>query len=295
LVARRGFEPLISALKGRRPRPLDERALFTDCSMGKAVRSSLEMYRDHSEGQARVKDEANPRWLVAGLVLLLSIAFGGLWLSSRDAGEAADREAPPAPAFSAELRYIGRDGVTGMPVRVDDRFIAERQRGIERYGQDRREPVPPPPKNGAEISALRVPSLEINHETGRYGLDEYGRLDVPQDRTTIGWHPAYSSLPGEDGATFLAAHYEYQGQPGVFYSLATLEPGSVVYIETEDGGTHAYRVTSTIDYDLAVIDMGALLRGREGVESVVLMTCSGPVVQGNYQWRTVVLAERVGL
>lgn len=32
LVARRGFEPLISGLKGRRPSPLDERARRVDCA-----------------------------------------------------------------------------------------------------------------------------------------------------------------------------------------------------------------------------------------------------------------------
>ncbi len=199
-----------------------------------------------------------------------------------------------APALGAELRYIGRDGATGMAARVDDRFIAEVEHGVERYGLDEREAVPPPERAGVEPAVLRVPDLGVDHTTGRYGLDEYGRLDVPQDRTTIGWHPGYSDIPGAGGATFFAAHYEYQGIPGVFFTLSSLAPGAVVEMELDDGSVHQYRVTSTIDYDLAVIDMGALLLGREGTESVTLMTCSGPVRNGNYQERTVVLAERIG-
>ena len=60
-----------------------------------------------------------------------------------------------------------------------------------------------------------------------------------------------------------------------------------------DGAAHSYRVTSAMDYDLAAIDMGAVLRGREGIESVTLMTCSGPPNADGYPQRTVVLAERM--
>ena len=40
MVARRGFEPLISALKGRRPGPLDERAADAQVTSRPAVRAS---------------------------------------------------------------------------------------------------------------------------------------------------------------------------------------------------------------------------------------------------------------
>ena len=59
-----------------------------------------------------------------------------------------------------------------------------------------------------------------------------------------------------------------------------------------DWSSHRYRVTSVVDYALGAIDMGALLKGREGIESITLMTCSGPPNEGEYAFRTVVLAER---
>ena len=49
------------------------------------------------------------------------------------------------PGFGEQLRYIGRDGATGLPARVNDTFIAETEKAVERYGQDATEPVPPPP------------------------------------------------------------------------------------------------------------------------------------------------------
>ncbi|MDZ7729240.1 MAG: class F sortase [Dehalococcoidia bacterium] len=237
-----------------------------------------------------MKQHASLR-LAAGALALVAIATGSLaW----QPGVAQDGAKPATPAsLQDELRYVGRDPATGMPSRVDDRFIARVERDVERYGEDEREPVPPPPKEGVEPAELRIPALAIDQSVARFGLDEYGRLDVPQDRTTIGWHPAYSDVPGERGSTFFAAHYEYGGQPGVFHELSSLQEGDTVAITLGDGTEHTYRVVSTLDYVLGVLDMGAILQGMEGTEGVTLMTCSGPVRDGNYQWRTLVLAERV--
>ncbi|MFN8618863.1 MAG: class F sortase [Dehalococcoidia bacterium] len=198
-----------------------------------------------------------------------------------------------SPGFGEELRYVGRDGLTGMPARVNDRFIAETERAIERYGLDAREPVPPPAPGPLDIAWLTVAKLGITRaRVARYGLDAYGRLDVPQDTSTVGWNPAYCQLPGGGGATFLAAHVYFGGRPGIFSRLSTLSGGDSLEIGLNDGTVHAYRVTSVVEYALAAIDMGALLRGREGIESVTLMTCSGPPNEGEYAFRTVVLAER---
>lgn len=197
------------------------------------------------------------------------------------------------PGFGEGLRYVGRDGLTGMPARVNDRFIAETERAIERYGLDAREPVPPPVPGPVDIAWLTVARLGISRAgVARYGLDAYGRLDVPQDTSTVGWNPAYCQLPGNGGATFLAAHVYFGGRPGIFARLSTLAGGDSLEIGLNDGAVHAYRVTSVVDYALAAIDMGAILRGREGIESVTLMTCSGPPNEGEYAFRTVVLAER---
>jgi sortase (surface protein transpeptidase) len=224
-------------------------------------------------------------------VALLALAPGLLVpLPTRSAEGAA----PGTPSFATALRYIGRDPLTGLPTRVDDRFIAEAELAIERYGEDAREPVPPPPPGAVDISAISIPALNIlKAEVRRYGLDAYGRLDVPQDTTTVGWNPAFTSLPGSGGSTFLAAHFEYGGRPGIFHRLATLRPGDTVVVRLTDGSEHHYRVLSVVDYALGAIDMGAILRGLEGRESLALMTCSGPANEGEYAYRTVVLAERV--
>src|SRR6185437_14522737 len=84
-------------------------------------------------------------------------------------------------------------------------------------------PVPPPPAvPGADVATLTVPALGIDAApVKRYGVDEYGRLDVPQDNHTVGWNPAYAALPGTGGSTFFAAHYEFGGQPGISKNFPT--------------------------------------------------------------------------
>lgn len=207
---------------------------------------------------------------------------------------AAQSQSARATGLGAELRYVGRDPLTGMPARVDDRFIADAERAIERYGKDAGDPVPAPASGPVDVASMTIERLGLRDTpVGRYGLDAYGRLDVPQDAVTVGWNPAYNALPGEGGATFFAAHFEYAGRPGVFNRLSTLTAGDSVEVALSDGSRHSYRVTSTIEYALGTIDMGALLHGREGIESITLMTCSGPANEGEYAFRTVVLAERI--
>jgi len=229
--------------------------------------------------------------MLAVFVLGSSAAFVGAASALQQNQESAAAE---PPAVAAQLRYMGRDTLTGMPIRVDDRFIANVERAIARYGKDEETAVPPPPLEGLDVTTLSVPKLGLSGVTvDRFGLDAFGRLEVPQDNATVGWNPAYSEVPGEGGSTFLAAHFEYGGRPGVFFKLSTLAPGDDVVVGASDGSLHTYRVTSNVDYLLGSIDMGAVLKGREGIESITLMTCSGPPNGDGYPLRTVVLAERI--
>ena len=224
---------------------------------------------------------------VAAAVILGHDPLGG-------AGQPAQAAAGQAPAeFGQQLRYIGRDYLTGMPATVDDRFIAKVERAIADYGKEEAEAIPPPTPGPVDIARIEIPALRVSAPVGRYGVDKSGRLDVPTDASTVGWNPGFVSPPGFGGTTFFAAHFYYGGVPGVFNRISQLASGDIVTVTLSDGSRRNYRVTSTIDYALAAIDMGAILAGREGAESITLMTCSGPPNEGNYPFRTVVLAVAV--
>lgn len=233
---------------------------------------------------------------VTPLVVVVAALGVALWAPGsgphRASGTAA-LPAFPAAALTDQLRYVGRDGATGLPNAISDRYIAAIERSYESYYVEDGDPVPPPALTGPGVAALHLPSLGVEAPVIPLGLDSAGRLDVPHDAETVGWNPAFTGTPGIGSASFLAAHYEYSGTPGVFYRLSELRPGDEVVVKRSDGAEVRYRVRSAVDYALESIDMGAILKGLEGRESLSLMTCSGPGDGGRYPLRTLVLAERI--
>jgi sortase (surface protein transpeptidase) len=231
-------------------------------------------------------------WRPVRLPVLALLAAGALAAASLAPAGAQDSGShAPEAGLARQLHYISRDPLTGMGSTVGDRFIAAVEESFETYYAEDREPIPPPELTGPAVTRLEIPALGVSAAVASYGLDRAGRLDVPQDNATVGWNPGFTSTPGSGGSTFFAAHYEYLGSPGVFHELSSLQPGDEILVTLSDGAVLRYAVTSTIDYALATIDMGAILAGREGVESLTLMTCSGPGDGGRYPLRTVVLAE----
>lgn len=90
------------------------------------------------------------------------------------------------PGFGEQLRIL-RDCADGFPARVNDTFIAETEKAIERYGQDAGERFPPPPAGAVDIASMSIlVRLGLRQaRVGRYGLDAFGRLDVPQDTSSV--------------------------------------------------------------------------------------------------------------
>ncbi len=244
------------------------------------------------DGSFRCADyTTNMRRGLAFAPFFVALLLAGLLIARPMARDASAEAAPHG--LAEQLRYVGRDPLTGAAAPVDDGFIAAVEKSIDRYGKDEGEAVPAPALEGTDVSWLSVPALSVTKApVQRFGLDAFGRLEVPQDTQHVGWNPAYNSLPGGGGSTFFAAHFEYAGRPGVFNQISSLKAGDSIAVGLSDGSIHTYRVTSAVDYNLAAIDMGAVLHGREGRESITLMTCSGPPNANGYPQRTVVLAER---
>lgn len=226
----------------------------------------------------------------AGLAIALAVLAAGPPPAVRGATETNALPGFPAAGLPAQVRYIGRDPATGLANAVNDRVIAEVERSYEEYDVEDRVPVPPPPAAGPDVVAIAIPAINVDAPVARLGLDAAGRLDVPQDSSTVGWNPGFTALPGTGRSTFFAAHYVFGDAPGVFFHLADLVPGDLVQVTRSDAELLRYRVISVVDYPLESIDMGAILAGPEGSESLALMTCSGPGDGGSYPLRTLVLA-----
>lgn len=139
-------------------------------------------------------------------------------------------------------------------------------------------------------TSLTIESLGIADApvTG-VGVEPSGAMEVPP-ASEVGWY-RYSPTPGHPGSSILAAHIAYDGEDGVFVSLADVEPGAVVEVSDDEGLTRSYRVETVDRYDKEALPE-EIVFARSGTERLVLVTCGGrfdPVAR-SYDDNVVVVA-----
>jgi hypothetical protein len=121
---------------------------------------------------------------------------------------------------------------------------------------------------------VRIPALGQEASIIPAGVEPNGDMEVPENVTDVAWYK-YGSAPGEPGSAVLAAHVDLAGQgPGVFFELGTLDPGSVIYIDFDDGTTATYRAEARSVYDKDALPTEAIFR-RQGPPVLTLITCGG--------------------
>lgn len=139
-----------------------------------------------------------------------------------------------------------------------------------------------------------------------HGLED-GTLYVPQDPAVASWLDYRAVGPGAaQGSAVLTSHVNYAHVVGAFGDLPDYRVGQRIRVTLADGRTLAYHVVtaasmgfSTTDTALVVpktrLDADAALRarifdftsswsenGRSGCGRLVLVTCSGQVIDHNY-------------
>ncbi|MFV0259575.1 MAG: class F sortase [Acidimicrobiales bacterium] len=119
---------------------------------------------------------------------------------------------------------------------------------------------------------IRAASIGIEAPVIPVGVDVSNQFDVPQ-ADTVGWY-RYSSSPGTEGSSVLAAHVDYNGRPGAFFSLHQLRPGDTIDVEMSDGSVLHYRVEGNTEYDKTELPAEALFR-KTGEPVLILITCGG--------------------
>ncbi|MPZ24418.1 MAG: sortase [Dehalococcoidia bacterium] len=123
---------------------------------------------------------------------------------------------------------------------------------------------------GAEIDVAAVITL---------GLQEDNRtFEVPTNATQIAAYD-FAGVPGEaEKAPILAAHVDYRGQRGPFYTLPEAEVGSAIYIEMADGTIFHYQVESNRDIAKTLLsweDVGCDPGQCFVSDAITLITCGG--------------------
>jgi Sortase domain len=144
---------------------------------------------------------------------------------------------------------------------------------------------------GADIDNSSIITLSLQ--------DDLRTFEVPTNATQVAWYD-FSGLPGEEGKSpIMAAHVDYKGQKGPFYTLTEAGADSAIYLVMADGTIYEYRVVTNRDIAKATLsweDVGCDFNQCYAPDAITLITCGGnfnPRTR-SYNDNVVVRAELVG-
>ena len=121
--------------------------------------------------------------------------------------------------------------------------------------------------------AVRIGEISLEAPVIPVSVNEQNVFDVPA-ADTVGWYQ-HSPVPGHTvGSTVLAAHVDYGGREGAFFSLENVTIGEILEVEMADGSALQYRVTENILYDKLELPADELFR-KTGDPVLRLITCGG--------------------
>lgn len=95
---------------------------------------------------------------------------------------------------------------------------------------------------------LDIPSVRIDTNLLRLGLNSDGTLQVPWKPLLAGWYQG-SPTPGQLGPSIIAGHVDsWATGPAVFYRLGQVVVGARVLVTRVDRSVAAFRVTAVTSY-----------------------------------------------
>lgn len=120
---------------------------------------------------------------------------------------------------------------------------------------------------------IRIPAIDVDSALIELGLQPDGTMEVPADGTVAGWYTR-APAPGQRGPAVIAAHVDWDGEPGVFYDLDELRPGDEVSVQRRDGATALFRIDRVEQYPKTDFPTDAVY-GDIDHAGLRLITCGG--------------------
>ena len=120
---------------------------------------------------------------------------------------------------------------------------------------------------------VHIPVLGVSSTVMQLGLQADGSMEVPPGAYPAGWY-THSPTPGELGPSILAAHVDWNGEPGVFVDIRELQSGDEVVITRQDGRTAIFRVDRVDQYPKHGFPTEAVYGDIDHV-GLRLVTCGG--------------------
>ncbi|MET7856583.1 class F sortase [Streptomyces sp. NPDC005318] len=199
-------------------------------------------------------------WLVA------VAALTGIWMIQNGAGT---QLVPPQPT-AAQAFAAGPEPQPGSPVA---------------------EPLRP----SAPVR-LRIPSIRVNAPMIGLGLGSDGSLDVPpaENRNVVGWYKD-GTPPGAKGTALVAGHVDNAQGRSVFYDLGSLQKGSTIEVDRQDGHTAVFSLDGIEVYENKNFP-DQRVYGASPHASLRLITCGGGFSPTTgYQGNVVAYAHLTGV
>ena len=152
--------------------------------------------------------------------------------------------------------------------------------GTERFEPEATEEVGIPKK-------ISIPSIDVNAEIISLGQDSYNRMDIPGDRSKVGWYsPGYRV--GGLGTAVLAGHLDNpDGSQAVFSKLAELPRNGEIHIWDDKGTKYTFIVEDKQIYNADNLPLNDIFN-TYGEERLNIITCDGDLVNGSYTKRLVI-------
>jgi sortase (surface protein transpeptidase) len=151
-----------------------------------------------------------------------------------------------------------------------------------------------PPLPTARPVHLRIPAIGVDSSLVDLGLAADGTLQVPADGGVAGWFTG-GPAPGTRGPAVVAAHVDWDHEPGVFSRLRELRRGDEVDVARRDGTTARFTVLAVEQYPKDAFPTERVY-GDIDHAGLRLITCGGEFDRASRSYRenVVVYAGLVG-
>jgi hypothetical protein len=219
----------------------------------------------------------SPRVLMGVLVLALACSC-----AEQPGGRPEAAFAPPSATTSTPIAPVTPTSTT-VPSPVGELASASSARwdNLQRAHDPRRLPV-----------RLLIDSLGVDSPISARGIDADGALELPSDNSTVAWFSG-GAVPGDAGATLLAAHVDHDGLEGVFFHLRDLAPATTIRVALADGTTQTFVVDGAPTNVRKSALPGEQIFRTTGPSTLVLVTCGGTFdrTARSYEDNTIVTAH----
>ena len=125
----------------------------------------------------------------------------------------------------------------------------------------------------ADPVVVSIPRIGVRSTLVELGLDARGAMEVPRDPARAGWF-SRGAAPGALGPAVIAGHVSWNGTPGVFHRLGTLQRGDRVAVTREDGTSTIFVVDKVARYDKTRFPVRKVY-GAIDHAGLRLITCGG--------------------